>query len=84
LQTRLRVWFSGERVEKIFSDSLADQVNSKSYSLLESPLVSVIGEVDEYDPESIWISVRSKNLNQEELEEIAKKSDVFYKNRSHE
>jgi len=59
-------------------------VNSKSYSLLESPLVSVIGEVDEYDPESIWISVRSKNLNQEELEEIAKKSDVFYKNRSHE
>jgi len=84
LQTRLRVWFSGEIVEKIFSDSLADQVNSKSYSLLESPLVSVIGEVDEYDPESIWISVRSKNLNQEELEEIAKKSDVFYKNRSHE
>ena len=76
LQTRLRAWFDGQQMERIFADASEDHVSTKSYSLLLGGAAEVLGEVEEYEPETVWIIVKSAVISQNELDEIVEKAST--------
>ncbi len=57
LELLLGVRFDPSEIERVFSDSIADQVREKRYCFFESPRIQVRGRVDDYEPETIWLSV---------------------------
>jgi|EndMetStandDraft_9_1072997.scaffolds.fasta_scaffold212136_2 hypothetical protein len=63
LQVATGVTFAGDVIARIIPDSESDQVSEKRYVLYESPSrlfkpgLSVIGIVDAYEPETIWIQI---------------------------
>lgn len=70
IQSAVGRWFPGKVIEQIFRDSANDQVSQKSYVLFDSPDLQVFGAVEEHEPESVWITVRSGRLDQGLLDQI--------------
>jgi hypothetical protein len=61
VQMVLDVPFSVDEMERVFTDSMADQVSAKNYLFYESSSVAVIGHVDEYEPETIRLRLRHRD-----------------------
>lgn len=57
LELLLGVPLDPSEIERVFSDSIADQVSEKHYCFFASPRIQVRGRVDDYEPETIWLSV---------------------------
>lgn len=57
LELLLDVQFDSSEIERVFSDSIADQTSQKQYCFFESRRMQVKGAVDDYEPETIWLSV---------------------------
>jgi hypothetical protein len=57
LQEALDVRFSNGEVERLFAESEADRVSAKRYAFFHSAKLSVLGLVDKYEPETVWIQV---------------------------
>ena len=72
LQCTLGVQFSGMVCESVFSDSQNNQVNAKSYIFHESRNLIVKGQVEEYEPEIIILTVSGREINLSELVELAR------------
>ena len=72
LQCKLGVEFSGRECERIFSDAEEDQVSAKSYKLHEGRSLSVVGQVEEYEPESIWLVVSGQSVDLADIAERAR------------
>ena len=70
LQCVLDVNFSSKEIERIFSEARDDQVSEKKYDLFRSQELYVTGYVEEYEPESITLVVRSKKNLQNKLDVI--------------
>ena len=58
-------------IEKIFKDAEDDQVSEKDYKIFEKERslfksqIQIIGKVDEYEPNDIWIEI--KNIKDRDL-----------------
>lgn len=57
-------------VERVFSDARTDDAGSKHYNFRTVGGVSVVGDVDEYEPETLWVSVRGHRQLERQLHEI--------------
>ena len=57
LECALGVSFAGAECERVFLDAAQDRVSSKRYTFFESLRLAVTGRVDEYEPETIWLTV---------------------------
>ncbi len=81
IQSVMGAVFSGSEIEKVFSDVETDQVSEKNYSIFENKKEKVAGFVDEYEPETLTLSVFSKLVDQKKLEEIYENAgfEVFRK-----
>ena len=51
---------NSQECNRIFSDRDCDQVNTKSYILYSNNNLIITADVDEYEPESIFITISSK------------------------
>ena len=58
LECVLGVSFSGAEWERVFQDSKAEQVRAKQYLFFESPILTVTGSVDTYEPESLRLRIQ--------------------------
>jgi hypothetical protein len=59
LEGVLGVSLSRSEIDRVFSDSLENQRDEKSYVFFDSPKIRVTGFVEDYEPETIAISVVS-------------------------
>jgi len=59
LETAMGVTFAPDERERILVESREDARSEKHYRLYEADGMSVIGHVDEYEPETIWLVVES-------------------------
>ena len=57
-------------IERLFTASAAGDATSRSYEFHRSSRVSVLGRVDEHEPESVWLSVAAPKFNQANLKRI--------------
>ena len=67
---------SSVEIEKAITDSEDDQVNSKDYLFLKVGRVEVSGHVDEYEPETTWITVVGNRKIERRLDEIIELADI--------
>ena len=58
LECALHVSFNGAERKRVFQDRTVDQVSEKRYVFFESARLSVIGQVDEYEPETVRLQIR--------------------------
>ncbi len=72
LQCALGVQFSGRECERVFTDSHEDPVSAKSYTFHDSPRLTVTGQVEEYEPETIILTVSGKAIDLADLVQQAK------------
>ena len=80
LQCLMGVSFQRKAIEKIFYDSENDQVSAKQYLLCKNKSVVISGQVVEYEPESILLSISSKTIDQLKLDEIVENAQYeFYR-----
>lgn len=63
LQCACGVEFSGRECERVFSDSRDNQVSAKSYVFFDSARLCVTGTVEEYEPETLILTVRGKQID---------------------
>ena len=75
LECALGVSFAGAECERVFRDAAEDQVSAKQYTFFESPGLAVTGRVDEYEPESVWVQVRSGRGSRELLKRVVENSE---------
>jgi hypothetical protein len=61
LQMVLDIPFSVHEMDRVFTDSIADQVSAKEYLIYESSSVAVTGHVDDYEPETIRLRLRHRD-----------------------
>ena len=59
LECALDAEFLVDVVEKIFADAEQDAVNEKRYTLWAVKHQAVTGQVDEYEPGDIWLTVQN-------------------------
>lgn len=59
LECALDAEFSVDVVEKIFADSKQNAVSQKHYTLWAAKRQGVTGQVNEYEPGDIWLTVQS-------------------------
>jgi hypothetical protein len=65
IETHFSITIDNTIVEKIFKDAAEDQVTEKNYLIFLSkkiflkPPMIIEATVDEYEPESIWITIRN-------------------------
>jgi hypothetical protein len=64
LSAVLMVPFSITEIDRVFIESETDQVNAKSYCFCRSSRLQVIGEVDDYEPETIRIQIRGSSKHE--------------------
>lgn len=57
LELLLGVPLDPSEIERVYSDSITDQVSEKHYCFCESSRIQVRGRVDEHEPGDIWLSV---------------------------
>lgn len=70
LECSLGVSFSGTEWERVFRDAELDRVSAKQYLFFESPLLKVAGQVDAYEPESIWLRIEGRQNHTELLQRV--------------
>jgi hypothetical protein len=70
------VGFDGKEFERIFSEANEDKVSEKSYELFGAEKKKVMVKVDEYEPETITLSVLSSDIDQKKLEEIYEDANI--------
>jgi hypothetical protein len=57
LECALSVQFVATECERVFRDSIEDQVSAKQYEFIRSNSLTVAGRVDDNEPETIWLRV---------------------------
>ena len=62
-------------IDRVFEDSEADAKNSKSYEFWKESKLEITGHVEEYEPETILLSVNSRKLKKEQFDFIIMKSE---------
>lgn len=60
LESALGVAFSTSELERSLSEAQSDRRSEKRYTFFDGASFSVTGQVDEYEPETIWIRVRGR------------------------
>lgn len=70
LECALGVSFSGTEWERVFRDAELNRVSAKQYLFFESPQLKVTGQVNEYEPESIWLRIEGRQNNNEVLQRV--------------
>jgi len=76
LECALGVSFAGSECERVFRDAAEDQVSPKRYTFFESPSLRVTGRVEEYEPETVWLQVRSERRSGKLLRRIAEGAEL--------
>ncbi|MDG2169126.1 MAG: hypothetical protein P8L44_14505 [Opitutales bacterium] len=76
IQSIMGVGFDGKEFERIFSEAKEDKVSEKSYELFGAEKKKVMVKVDEYEPETITLSVLSSDIDQKKLEEIYEDANI--------
>ena len=61
-------------LEQVFSDAENDMVSEKRYTFWSGPSVEVTGHIEGYEPESLWLMVRSRQGCKPSLSEIAERA----------
>jgi hypothetical protein len=57
----LGVAFAEQEIARLLAESVSDLVSAKSYCFFRSPVLTVSGIVDEYEPETVWIQVEGND-----------------------
>ena len=57
LEGALGVFFNPREIERVFTDAIENQRDEKRYVFFESPKIRVSGYVEDYEPETISLSV---------------------------
>lgn len=57
-------------IERLFAAKDSGDGTARTYDFHRSPRVVVTGCVDEYEPESVWLSVSAPNFDQSELQRL--------------
>ena len=70
----LDVELRASEIERLFANSASGLSSKKDYEFHRSPRVLVTGRVDEYEPESVWLSVVAPRLDQAKLERLVEAS----------
>ena len=60
LEGALGVFFGIGEINRVYSDAAADQCSEKHYVFFESNSIRVKGYVEDYEPETIEITVEAK------------------------
>ena len=76
LQCKLDVELYVAECERAFSDAETDKNSPKQYTFYNDRHVTVTGQVDDYEPESIWIIVNGPTIDLTKLNEQAH-SEMF-------
>lgn len=74
LECALDVSFDGAECERVFLDAANNQVSSKHYRFFSSSRLTVNGQVDDYEPESIRLRVEGQRGCGEILRRITQNS----------
>ena len=74
LEGVLGVYFIPSEIERLFSDAIQNQRDEKEYIFFESRRVRVIGRVEDYEPETIEISIRGPRRHMKRCDEILKRA----------
>ena len=53
----LGVFFSPGEVDRVFADAIENQRDEKTYVFFDSPKIRVTGYVEDYEPETVEISI---------------------------
>lgn len=75
LDMSCKIEFSGRMTERIFHDSIEDQVSAKFYELFDSDILSIQVYVDEYEPEQIRLRVVSSRTPPVPLAQIVERAE---------
>lgn len=59
LEGALGVFFKPVEVDRVFTDARDEPIDEKHYVFFDSPRVRVTGYVEDYEPETIEITVRA-------------------------
>lgn len=59
LEGALGVFFAPREIERVFIDAIENQRDEKRYVFFDSPGIRVTGYVEDYEPETITLSVES-------------------------
>jgi len=59
LEGALGVFFYVREIDRVFNDAADNQCDEKHYTFFESPKIRVTGYVEDYEPETIEISVHA-------------------------
>jgi hypothetical protein len=57
-------------IERLFIACADGDSTAKSYEFHRSPLAVVTGRVDDYEPETVWLSVVARKFDQAELKRL--------------
>ena len=71
LQCKLNVEFYVAECERAFSDAETNKISAKHYTFYNDRHVTITGQVDDYEPESIWIIVNGPPIDLAKLNEQA-------------
>jgi hypothetical protein len=74
LEGLLGVYFIPSEIERVFSDATLNQRDEKDYTFFESSRVRVTGHVEEYEPETIEISILAPHSLGKRCNEILKRA----------
>ena len=59
LEGALGVYFTAAEIDRVFFDARENQRDEKHYVFFESPNIRVAGYVEDYEPETIGITVKA-------------------------
>lgn len=74
LEGVLGVYFIPSEIERVFSDATLNQRDEKEYTFFDSPRVRVTGHVEEYEPETIEITILAPRSHKKRCNEILKRA----------
>ena len=66
----LDIGLRASEIERLFAASASGNSCSQSYEFHCSPCVRVTGRVEEYEPESLWLTVSARNFDQTALKRL--------------
>ena len=70
LEVTLGISLNAFEFERVFEDSVTDQVSTKHYSLYSSPGLLISADVEEYEPDSVWLKIEGIPGLEERLSEL--------------
>ncbi len=77
IESVLGAGLTHREIERVIADSQGDQVSAKHYEFRDDGGVSVTGEVDEHEPETIWISVRGHRQLERGLAALIENAKIY-------